>query len=108
MQKRMGWILLLSFTLVPAALLFGFQMRYNQKYEWEMQDPVEDPPDALVKGEFTFARLRYRSFQYGGRYWRRSSWGIDSNRADRLFSQDRKSTRLNSSHIPLSRMPSSA
>ena len=28
--------------------------------------------------------------------------------ADHMISKDRKSTRLNSSHIPLSRMPSSA
>jgi len=100
MQKRTGWILLLSFTLVPAALMWGFQMRYNQKYEYEMQDPVEDPADAHVPGEFTFARLRYRSFRYGGRYWGRSSWGIDSNRADRLFSQAvRRLTRVNTRSV---------
>src|SRR6059036_3947088 len=96
MRKRTGLIPLLALTLVPAALLWGFQMRYNQKYEYEMQDPVEDPPDANVKAEFSFARLRYRSFRSGGRYWSRSSWGIDSNRADRLFAQAvRRLTRVN-------------
>src|SRR2546426_525059 len=100
MQKRTGFILLLSFTLVPAAILWGFQKRYNQQYEYEMQDPVEDPPDAAVKAEFTFARLRYRSYRYGGRYWGRSSWGIDSNRADRLFAQGvRRLTRVDTKSV---------
>ena len=43
-----------------------------------MQNPAEDPPDAWVEGEFTFARLRYRSF-------RRGRWGTDANKGDRLF-----------------------
>ena len=81
---------LIFWALVPAAILLGFQMRHSQQYEWEMQDPVDDPPDAARKAEFAFARLRYRSAAYGGRYGgrgygRRQSWGIDSNRADRLF-----------------------
>ena len=33
---------------------------------------------------------------------------MDPERKMRMFTTDRKSTRLNSSHIPLSRMPSSA
>lgn len=53
-------------------------------YEWEMQDPVEDPPDALLPGEFVLGRLRYRSDRdgRGGGYAR---WGIDANKGDRLF-----------------------
>jgi hypothetical protein len=73
-------------------LLFGFavlgfaQMRGRiwAQYESEMQDPVEDPPDAARKGGFTLGRLRYRSpldFRSGD-YAR---WGIDANKGDRLF-----------------------
>jgi len=54
------------------------------KYEYEMQDPVEDPPDTYVPGEFVLGRLRYRSDRDGrrGSYAR---WGIDANKGDRLF-----------------------
>jgi Domain of unknown function (DUF4159) len=48
------------------------------QYESEMQNAAEDPPDAWVEGEFTFARLRYRS-------WRRGRWGTDANKSERLF-----------------------
>ena len=73
-----------------AAVVWGFQVRHSQQWEREMQDPVEDPPDAARKAEFAFARLRYRQYSgfggYGRGYGRRgSSWGVDSNRADRLF-----------------------
>ena len=48
-----------------------------------MQDPVEDPPDALRKGEFALGRLRYRSpLDRGFGY---SRWGIDANKGDRIF-----------------------
>src|SRR5689334_1772139 len=84
--------------------------RHSQQYEWEMQDPVDDPPDAEVQAEWAFARLRYRSGAggFGGRggfagrggYGRRSSWGIDSNRADRLFSVAmRRLTRVDSKSV---------
>jgi len=54
------------------------------RYEIEMQDPVEDPPDALHRGEFELGRLRYRSpMDYPGRPYAR--WGIDANKADRLL-----------------------
>ena len=41
-----------------AALIPG-QMRERvwARYEREMQDPVEDPPDALRKAEFALGRL---------------------------------------------------
>ena len=45
-----------------------------------------------------YMRLRY------GLFWRGKYPPV----ARPLFALDRKSTRLNSSHIPLSRMPSSA
>lgn len=53
------------------------------RYEHEMQDPVEDPPDVDRKGEFTVGRLRYRSPLDRG--WGYSRWGIDANKGDRLF-----------------------
>jgi hypothetical protein len=91
MKKRSALVVLLCLTLAPLVIL-GFQQRQSQMYEWEMQDPVDDPPDGRVKAEYTFARLRYQSFRYGrrgfggGGYGRRGgSWGTDANRADRLF-----------------------
>ena len=81
MSRRGAFIVLLVLLIAPAAIIRGLQRtRHSQQYEWEMQDPVDDPPDADRKAEFAFARLRYRSGS-----GRRSSWGIDSNRADRLF-----------------------
>lgn len=54
------------------------------RYEAEMQDPVDDPPDVGRKGEFALGRLRYRSpLDRGGRFYAR--WGIDVNKGDRLF-----------------------
>src|SRR5512138_77174 len=54
------------------------------RYEAEMQDPIDDPPDAGRKGEFALGRLRYRSpLDRGGRSYAR--WGIDANKGDRLF-----------------------
>ena len=53
------------------------------RYEAEMQDPVDDPPDAWRKGELALGRLRYRSPLDGGRSYAR--WGIDANKGDRLF-----------------------
>jgi hypothetical protein len=54
------------------------------RYEAEMQDPVDDPPDAGRKGEFALGRLRYRSpLDRGWRPYAR--WGIDANKGDRLF-----------------------
>ncbi|HYI91981.1 MAG TPA: DUF4159 domain-containing protein [Bryobacteraceae bacterium] len=53
------------------------------RYEDEMQDPMDDPPDVGRKGEFALGRLRYRSPLDGrGSYAR---WGIDANKGDRLF-----------------------
>src|SRR6185369_1359295 len=89
MKKRTVLTLLIIAMIVPIAILKGFQGRHSQQWEREMQDPVDDPPDADRRAEFTFARLRYRAGSFGGfggrGYGRRSSWGVDSNRADRLF-----------------------
>lgn len=53
-------------------------------YEGEMQNPLEDPPDAWEQTEFAFGRLRFRSQRARGWYL---PWGIDANQADRRFSK---------------------
>jgi hypothetical protein len=53
-------------------------------YEHEMQNALDDPPDAWEETEFAFARLRFRSMRARGWYL---PWGIDANQADRLFAQ---------------------
>ncbi|MGH9673513.1 MAG: DUF4159 domain-containing protein, partial [Bryobacteraceae bacterium] len=64
--------------------------------QYEMQNPVGDPPDAGEKTEWAFARLRYRS--YGG--FRRGSWGTDANKAERQFVQGvRRLTRLHTRSV---------
>ena len=98
MRKRANVIVLLGCLTLAPLLVWGFQRnnfqtprnfqgRHSQNYEWEMQDPTDDPADADLPAEFVFARLRYRSgFGGGGFRGRRgSSWGVDANRADRLF-----------------------
>jgi hypothetical protein len=79
-----------------AAVLLGAQFGSSERrwasYEHEMQTPVDDPPDAWENGEFAFGRLRFRSQRRGGYYQR---WGIDANRADRIFMQGlRRLTRV--------------
>lgn len=67
-----------------AAVAFAqYRTRVWSRYESEMQDPVDDPPDALVKHDFTVGRVRYRSPLDRGRFY--SRWGIDANKGDRLF-----------------------
>src|ERR1051325_2805399 len=73
-------------VLAVGSVLAFSQMRHRvwEKYEHEMQDVVDDPPDVGRKGEFALGRLRYRSPMDGrwGRYYR---WGIDANKGDRIF-----------------------
>jgi hypothetical protein len=72
------------------------RMATTSGYEWELQNPAEDPADAMEPGEFSFARYRYRSA--GGR--RRSSWGTDSNKAERIFLQGvRRLTRIHARSV---------
>jgi hypothetical protein len=77
----------LALLLLLGAIVCGAQMRGRvwQRYEYEMQDPVDDPPDALRKGEFTLGRLRYRSPLDGRGFGGYARWGIDANKGDRLF-----------------------
>lgn len=83
----MFWIVA-ALALISTAALAQFRGRTRPgnvwaRYEPEMQDPVDDPPDARVPGEFELGRLRYRSPVDGRRFGAR--WGIDANKGDRTF-----------------------
>jgi len=70
------------------------------QFEAEMQDPIDDPPDAMEKTEFAFARLRYHSPRDRRGWYGRSRWGIDANKSDRLFIQSlRRLTRIHARSI---------
>ena len=79
--------------IVLMSVLFGLAVfgaaqargRIWARYEAEMQDPVDDPPDAGRKGEFSLGRLRYRSPLDGRGFGGYARWGIDANKGDRLF-----------------------
>ncbi|MEO5925288.1 MAG: DUF4159 domain-containing protein [Bryobacteraceae bacterium] len=79
LRRTLG-LLALGLLLTGVAHLFAAN-RWA-KYEREMQDPIDDPPDANVPAEFAFGRLRYRSPQDG---FRRARWGTDANKGERLF-----------------------
>jgi len=78
--RRTLALLVLGLLLSGGVHLFA-RNRWAQ-YEREMQDPIDDPPDANVPAEFAFGRLRYRSPQDG---FRRARWGTDANKGERLF-----------------------
>lgn len=69
-------------ALLLSAAQHGSAPRRWQMFEHEMQDPVDDPPDAWEKTEFAFARLRFRS-PMDRRFF--SRWGTDANKSERLF-----------------------
>src|SRR5262245_24693137 len=83
----MGALVIVILLLAAAALLtaqFAYRQNRWAKFEPEMQDPIDDPPDAWEQTEFAFARLRFRSPRDG--YFRRfARWGTDSNKSERLF-----------------------
>jgi hypothetical protein len=86
--------------LLFVAALVGAQSgrgRRWAKYESEMQNPADDPPDAWEQTEFAFGRLRYRSNR-GGYY--RSRWGVDANKSERQFIQGlRRLTRIHARSV---------
>ncbi|MEO8098968.1 MAG: DUF4159 domain-containing protein [Acidobacteriota bacterium] len=73
---------LLSLGIVLTGSLHAFARNRWWQYEPEMQDPINDPPDAGVPAEFAFGRLRYRSPNDS---FRRKRWGTDANKGERLF-----------------------
>jgi Domain of unknown function (DUF4159) len=81
-------------AVVRAAQNRGRPNRWAQ-YEPEMQDPIDDPPDAYVEAEFAIGRLRFRS-PTDRRRGRGTRWGTDANKGDRIFSAMlRRLTRIN-------------
>lgn len=85
-------------VMAAAAQRSGGERRWA-KYEHEMQNPAEDPPDAWEQTEFAFARLRYRSAR-DGFYYRGSRWGIDANKSERQFIQGlRRLTRVHARSV---------
>jgi hypothetical protein len=103
-RRRRAAIALCCASLFTWIAFAQFRGNRWERYESEMQDPVDDPPDADRKGEFALGRLRYRSpmdgrggrFRGGG-YAR---WGIDANKGDRLFiSILRRLTRIDTESI---------
>jgi hypothetical protein len=79
------FVAVLLCVLTAVVSLTQSRGRIQARYEPEMQDPVDDPPDALHKGEFALGRLRYRSHLDRGGWGRYARWGIDANKGDRLF-----------------------
>jgi hypothetical protein len=91
----MKLLLAIGLGLILFGTILAFQ--HSRAYEYEMQNPAVDPPDADEKTEYAFARLRYRS---GTGRWRGSSWGTDSNKAERQFVQGvRRLTRLHTRSV---------
>ena len=95
--------------------LYAFQKPFRVYRSLEPYDDINIPVDWDEKTELVFARLMFPSHPYAKferpfSNWREggTGWSEDYPRADRHFARDRKSTRLNSSHPRLSRMPSSA
>ena len=86
----------------PPKKIDAYHAEDPEKGGWEprgelayTEDPVAEHDQPVIKHGF----LKLRLAEYPGRY--------PFSGVQHLF-RDRKSTRLNSSHIPLSRMPSSA
>jgi hypothetical protein len=77
------WTAAVLVCVFAASAYPQFRDRIWARYEHEMQDPVEDPPDRDHKGEFRLGRVRYRSPMDRGRFYAR--WGIDANKGDRVF-----------------------
>ncbi len=80
--RRITAVLVLAMALW--SFLYGWRQRRWSAYEYEMQNPADDPPDAYEDTEFAFARLRYRSI---GRRYRAVAGAPDSNKAERQFIQ---------------------
>ena len=73
----------LGLVVILAGAQYGLGQRRWAAYEGEMQNPVDDPPDAYEETEFAFARLRFRSPRDG--YYYRARWGTDANKSERQF-----------------------
>ena len=93
--RRLTALIAAALTVLSAAQ-YGRGQRRWVMYEHEMQNPVDDPPDAHEKTEFAFARLRFRS----PRDYYRARWGTDANKSERQFIQGiRRLTRIHTRSI---------
>jgi hypothetical protein len=93
--RRVLCVLILA--MVVAAAQYARGDRRWAVYEDEMQNPIDDPPDAWEAAEFAFARLRFRSPRDGFYYAR---WGIDANKSERQFVQGvRRLTRVHTRSV---------
>ena len=87
--------LLLAVTLAVGQS--GHAGRRWARYEREMQNPADDPPDAWEQTEFAFGRLRYHSIRDRYYRWR---WGTDANKSERQFVQGlRRLTRIHTRSV---------
>lgn len=94
--RLFGVVLLIAAIVVLAAAPSSGGRRWA-RYEHEMQNPADDPPDAWEQTEFAFARLRYRSNRDG---FYRSRWGTDANKSERQFIQGlRRLTRIHARSV---------
>ncbi|MCX6630240.1 MAG: DUF4159 domain-containing protein [Candidatus Solibacter sp.] len=100
-MTRRRILALATVTVAVTAATAQYSYRQNRwaQYEREMQDPIDDPPDAGEQTEFAFARLRFRSPRDA--YFRRyARWGTDSNKSERLFMKAiRRLTRVHTRSI---------
>ena len=79
----------------------------NQYYPWwQSLDPIRQL--LLIDLTFNLGILGLTNFKQTMRWIEIGAKALSKQAADVAFGQDRKSTRLNSSHIQKSRMPSSA
>ncbi len=89
-----AFLLLLAWTAI-----FAFQRR-SSRFFYEEDNPAPVPPDANVKTEYTFARLRYPSLRSGGYWGFRGGWATDYPKADRQFVQGvRRLTRIHTRSV---------
>lgn len=70
----------LFFLLIPAIMLAAAYPADSQRPNFRRgaRNPRNIPPNAIPNGEFTFARLKYESYGYGG-------WMTDYPKADEQF-----------------------
>ena len=81
-MPRRIFISLVFFILLAGTAILAFQRR-SFRFLYEQDNPAPVPPDANVKTEYTFARLRYPSVRSGGYWGFRGGWTTDYPKADR-------------------------
>ena len=93
---RLSWAIAIAVTLVALGAGLGYAQIFAGYYGYT---PPRFPTANSFKGAFNHCRIMFTSNRREKRGWDTDYPGADI---------DRKSTRLNSSHDVISRMPSSA